>query len=78
MSTSKCYACGKRLSPNPYVVLAPDGKGAFVGSECYSSIKQAGPNGFPTKRGVLKVYEQPPTGLQWSVRHKEARLREGG
>lgn len=77
MSTEKCYACGKRLSSNPYVVLAPDGKGAHVGSECYASIKQAGPNGFLTKRGVLKIYEQPSTGLQWGERHKEAREREG-
>ena len=55
----KCFACGKRLSGNPYVSDTRDAQIVYVGSDCYRRIRIAGDEGYQPPRGGPRLYLCP-------------------
>lgn len=73
----KCYCCGRTLGVNPYIVKAEDGKGAWVGSDCYETARHLGQVGaVGPKGGRVWVYPIGATQDEWKQRYQEAKERQ--
>jgi len=52
----RCFACDKPLGKAPQIVGCKDDQTVHVGSDCYSKIKSAGPDGFQPPKGGPRLY----------------------
>lgn len=52
----RCFACDRRLIPNPYLADTRDSQFVYVGSECYSKIKRAGDTGYQPPKGGPRLW----------------------
>ena len=54
-----CFACGKRLSDNPYLADTRDDQIVYIGSECYKRVRIAGEAGYQPPLGGPRLYLCP-------------------
>ena len=78
----KCFACNKKLSPNPYLVDTKDNQHVFVGSDCFRKIKKSGELGYQPPLGgprlftlEMKGYSFLETGKMLDEAHRVHKVR---
>ncbi len=53
----KCFACDRKLGRNPAGAITIDGQFVYVGSKCYTLIKQGGQSGYQPPTGGPRLYQ---------------------